>query len=319
MKPLEVVTFGEAMAMFIANEVGELRDVDHYTRGLAGAEVNVAIGLARLGFKSGWVSKVGKDPFGEYIIKKLIEEKVNIDQVLIDNTYPTGFQIKSKVLSGDPSVHYFRKGSAASHLNVTDFDSSYFESAKLLHLTGIPLAISNETREFSRHAFTFMKDLGRSVSFDPNLRPNLWKTEAEMIAVTNEFAAQADLFLPGLNEAKILTSYDNPRDIALFYLDKGVNCVVVKLGEQGAFYKTKAEEGVVPPLPVETVIDTVGAGDGFAVGVISGLLEDLPLREAVIRGNAIGAIAVQASGDHEGYPNKVQLNEFIQLKLKGVH
>lgn len=306
------------MAMFMADDTGVLSTVDHYTRGLAGAEVNVTIGLARLGFQSGWISKVGQDAFGEYITQRLTEEKVNTDHVLIDPTYPTGFQIKSKVLKGDPEVQYFRKGSAASHLKVDDFNSRYFESATHMHMTGIPLAISDETRAFARHALTFMKGLGRTVSFDPNLRPNLWKTEAEMIAVTNEIASQADVFLPGINEAEILTSYRDPRDIALYYLDKGVKCVVIKLGEQGAYYKTATEEGKVLAVPVTKVIDTVGAGDGFAVGVISGMLESLPIREAVIRGNIIGALAVQSAGDHEGYPTRIQLNENIHSYLKGV-
>jgi 2-dehydro-3-deoxygluconokinase len=318
MQSIEVVTFGEAMAMFIANEVGPLSEVNHYTRGLAGAEVNVAVGLARLGFESGWVSKVGKDAFGEYIINSLAKEGVDIRHVLMDDTYPTGFQIKSKVLTGDPEVQYFRKGSAASHINVNDFDVSYFESAKHMHMTGIPLAISAETRDFASHALSFMKARGKSVSFDPNLRPNLWQSEAEMIEVTNDLAVQSDLFLPGLNEGILLTPYKDPSDIASYYLEKGVQCVVIKLGEQGAYYKTMTEDGIVPPFLVSKVIDTVGAGDGFAVGIISGWLEALPLKASVIRGNAIGALAVQSPGDHEGYPTQVQLNNYIKSNLKGV-
>lgn len=318
MQQVEVVTFGEAMAMFIANEIGDLSEVNHFTRGLAGAEVNVAVGLARLGFGSGWVSKVGKDAFGQYITNSLAKEGVNTEHVLVDGTYATGFQIKSKVLTGDPEVQYFRKGSAASHLNVTDFDAGYFESAKHMHMTGIPLAISTETREFAGRALEFMKNRGRTISFDPNLRPNLWKSEAEMVEVTNEFAVQSDLFLPGLNEAMILTPYKDPCDIASYYLEKGVQCVVIKLGEHGAYYKTVTDEGIVPPFHVSEVIDTVGAGDGFAVGVISGWLESLPLKASVIRGNAIGALAVQSPGDHEGYPTRVQLNDYIKSNLKGV-
>jgi 2-dehydro-3-deoxygluconokinase len=319
MSQLDAVTFGEAMAMFIASEGGALSDVNAYTRGLAGAEVNVAVGLARLGFGSGWVSKVGKDAFGAYITKRLSKEGVNTDHVLVDRHYPTGFQLKSKVLTGDPEVQYFRKGSAASHLNVQDFDPGYFGSAKHVHMTGIPLAISKETRGFADHVLTFMKNRGKTVSFDPNLRASLWSTKDEMIAVTNEFAFQSDLFLPGLNEAHILTPYKDPSDIASYYLEKGVQCVVIKLGEQGAYYKTMTEEGHVPPFHVSQVVDTVGAGDGFAVGVISGWLEALPLKTSVIRGNAIGALAVQSTGDHDGYPTRVQLNDYINTNLKGVN
>ena len=97
MKKLDVVTFGEAMAMFIANQPGALHEIEQFTRELAGAETNVAIGLARLGFKSGYASKVGNDAFGRFIIERLKTENVDTDHIFTDEQYPTGFQIKSKV------------------------------------------------------------------------------------------------------------------------------------------------------------------------------------------------------------------------------
>lgn len=318
MKALDVVTFGEAMAMFMANHPGSLDEVNQFTRELAGAETNVAIGLARLGFGSGWASKVGSDAFGRFIINRLQNENVNINHVLLDKRYPTGFQLKSMVLDGDPEVQYFRKGSAASHLSKEDFNEAYFLEAKHLHMTGIPLALSESTHCFAKHALAFMKENNRKVSLDPNLRPTLWASQEEMVREINEVAFQVDYVLPGLAEGEILTGFKNPRDIASFYLDKGVELVVIKLGPAGAFYKTAAEEGTVLGFPVEKVVDTVGAGDGFAVGVISGLLEGLPIYDAVVRGNAIGSLAVQSPGDNDGYPTKVQLEKYIENHLQGV-
>ncbi|XZF76982.1 sugar kinase [Bacillus sp. AL-1R] len=315
MSQLDIITFGEAMAMFIADKSGKLFEINHYTRALAGAETNTAIGFSRLGFKTGWASKVGKDAFGEYIIHYLQNEGVCTDQVLIDENFPTGFQIKSRVTEGDPEVQYFRKGSAASHLGVSDFNINYFLKAKHLHMTGIPLGISDETREFSKHALECMSKAGKTVSFDPNLRPSLWTSQKEMIEVTNECAFKSDYVLPGIHEGEVLTGYTNPRDIASFYLEKGVKLVVVKLGSKGAFYKTDTEEGIVAGYEVREVVDTVGAGDGFAVGVVSGLLERLPIREAVLRGNAIGALAVQSSGDSEGYPTREKLESYMKQSL----
>lgn len=315
---LDLITFGEAMAMFIAGEPGRLHEISQFTMELAGAETNVAIGLARLGMKSGWVSKVGKDAFGKFIIGRLENENVNIRSVLFDDHHPTGFQLKSKVTEGDPEVQYFRKGSAASHLRVEDFNEDYFLGAKHLHMTGIPLAISNETRSFAKHALSFMKKNGRTVSFDPNLRPTLWAAQDEMIKEINEAAFQADYVFPGISEGEILTGYQKPYDIASFYLEKGSELVVIKLGGEGAYFKTANEEGTIPGFQVEKIIDTVGAGDGFAVGVISGLLEGLPIDEAVVRGNAIGALAVQSPGDNDGYPTKQELLEYIEKNLQGV-
>lgn len=318
MQQLDVVTFGEAMAMFIADEPGELHEVEHFTLGLAGAEINVAIGLARLGLKTGWVSKVGADTFGLFIINKLRKENVNINQVLIDSVHSTGYQMKSKVFVGDPEVQYYRKGSAASYMNVHDFKKEYFYQAKHMHMTGIPLAISSYTREYAKSALSYMKDIGRTVSFDPNLRPTLWPSKQEMIEVTNQLALEANYVLPGISEGEILTGYKDPRDIASFYLDKGVEIVIIKLGERGAYYKSSKEEGTVHPFEIKEVVDTVGAGDGFAVGLISGLMGNLPIREAVLRGNAIGSLAVQSPGDHDGYPTYHHLMNYMQTNTQGV-
>lgn len=318
LQKLDFITFGEAMAMFIADTPGALSQVDHYTRGLAGAETNVAIGLARLGFHSGWISKIGQDSFGQFILNRLKVENVNIENVFFDEKHPTGFQMKSKVLAGDPEVQYFRKGSAASFLGINDFDENYFKSASHLHVTGIPLALSKTIRDFAKHAVKFMKKEGKTVSFDPNLRPTLWNSKEEMIREINHMAFEANYVLPGVSEGKILTGFKNPSDIASFYLDKGVELVVIKLGEKGAYYKTAKSEGNVSAFEVKQVIDTVGAGDGFAVGLISGLFEKLSLPEAIQRGNAIGAMAVQSIGDNDGYPTKRELDEFLNNQLEGV-
>lgn len=312
MTVLDVVTFGEAMSMFMAKTPGPLHEVSEFTQALAGAETNTAIGLARLGFSSGWASKVGDDAFGAFVLAVLEKEKVNTEHVWIDAHYPTGFQFKSKVVQGDPHVQYHRKGSAASHLNKTEINRDYFLGARHLHMSGIPLALSPEMRAFSSEVLMLMKKAGKTISFDPNLRPSLWASEEEMIQVTNEAAFQSQLVLPGIEEGKQLTGFSEPERIADFYLNKGVSCVVVKLGCAGAFVKTKDEELKIQGFEVDEVVDTVGAGDGFAVGIISGLLDGCPIHESVRRGNAIGALAVQCAGDHEGYPDRLTLMQFME-------
>lgn len=311
MQSIDVITFGEAMAMFIADSCGPLHELNHFTKELAGAETNVAIGLAKLGYNASFVSKVGADAFGKFIIKKLQEHHVQVDQIITDTYFPTGFQLKSRVTEGDPEVQYFRKGSAASHLTISDFNEHYFEKAKHLHMTGIPLALSSDTRNFAQHALSFFKNKAKKVSFDPNLRPRLWNSEKEMVDTINDFAKQANYVLPGLEEGIKLTGFKAPSDIASYYLDAGVELVIIKLGEQGAYFKSAKEEGTITGYPVENVIDTVGAGDGFAVGVLSGILEGLPIEKSIQRGNAIGALAVQSLGDNTGYPDMQGLMHFI--------
>jgi len=308
---LDVVTFGEAMAMFIADQVGELHKANNFTLALAGSETNVSVGLSRLDYKVGWVSKIGDDPFGRFIMESLKKEGVDTSYVSVDQRYPTGFQIKSKVLTGDPEVKYYRKGSAASTLGPGDIVSSYFTNARHLHMTGIPPALSESTREFTKCVLGKMKAAKGTISFDPNLRPKLWNSKRDMVDTINELAVQADWVLPGISEGQILTGYSKPYDIAAYYLERGVKVVVIKLGPQGAYYRTETEEYTVPGFRVKDVVDTVGAGDGFAVGFISGLLDGLSLTDATTRANAIGALAVMSSGDMDGLPTMSQLEEFI--------
>ena len=311
MHTLDVVVFGEAMAMFIADDPVPLVEANHYTRAVAGAEVNVAVGLSRLGYQVGWIGRFGNDPLGEYLLKQIRQSGADTTRVLLDQEHPTGFQLKSKVLEGDPEVIYFRRGSAASYMAPNNEDDAYLRSARHLHLTGIPPALSDSCRRYTYHALEQARMADMSISFDPNLRPTLWKSEREMREVINDLAVKADWIFPGLDEGKFLTSYTAPEEIARFYLDKGVEMVSIKTGVQGSSFFTRAHHFDLPIFEVE-VVDTVGAGDGFAVGVISGMLDGLDPLSCLERGNAIGALAVTSRGDMDGLPDREALNRFLQ-------
>ena len=309
MAALDVITFGEAMAMFVADEPGDLAAVSHFTRRQSGAEANVAIGLARLGLRVGWVSRVGDDSLGRFILQTMTSEGVDCGHVTVDKLNPTGIQLKSRAEGGaDPRTEYFRKGSAASHLSINDFDPAYFQSARHLHASGVCCALSASTMTVDRHAMDFMRDAGKSVSFDPNLRPTLWPTRDAMVEGINGLAEKADWVLPGIAEGRILTPVATPADIAHFYLERGAQLVALKLGAEGAYFRTPDDEGTVVGIRVEHVVDTVGAGDAFAVGVISAMLEGLDARRAVTRGNRLGAMAIQVVGDMEGLPTRRELD-----------
>ncbi|SAK64094.1 ribokinase-like domain-containing protein [Caballeronia temeraria] len=307
---LDVVTYGEAMTMFVAAVTGDLAKAGQFTKRVAGADLNVAIGLSRLGFKVGWMSRVGNDSFGRYVLDVLASEGIDARRVTIDERYPTGFQLKGKCDDGsDPAVEYFRKGSAASHLSLDDYCADYVLGARHLHLTGVAPAISATSRELAFHMAREMRAAGKTISFDPNLRPTLWPSREAMAESLNALAALADWVLPGVSEGLTLTGYAKPEDIAAFYLERGAKGVVVKLGAHGAYFRTAdGEQGIVPGVPVDNVVDTVGAGDGFAVGVVSALLEGRDVRHAIARGNRIGALAIQVIGDSEGLPARAALD-----------
>jgi dehydrogluconokinase len=308
MPDYDILGFGETMAMFVADDYGDLARVSHFHKRIAGADNNVAIGLARLGLNVAWLSRVGADSFGRFVVESLTREGLDCRFVRTDPQRPTGFQLKSSEQDGrDPVVEYFRRHSAASALCIEDAHPSLL-SARHLHATGITPALSAEARDLSRYLIAQVRGAGHSVSFDPNLRPSLWPSERAMVEAVNELACQAHWVLPGLAEGRLLTGRETPADIAAWYLDHGVEAVAIKLGPEGAYFRTAQDEGTVAGFPVARVVDTVGAGDGFAVGVISALLEGQGFAQAVRRGNWVGSLAVQSPGDMEGLPLKAQLD-----------
>jgi dehydrogluconokinase len=307
MSEIDILSFGETMAMFVAEHTGDLASVDAFHKRIAGADSNVAIGLSRLGFNVAWLSRVGADSLGRFVIDTLEKEGLDCRHVDIDSAHPTGFQFKSRADDGsDPVVEYFRRGSAASHLSTHSIVPELL-NARHLHATGIPPALSETARHMTFELMSRMRNAGRSVSFDPNLRPSLWASERLMITEINRLAALAHWVLPGLSEGRLLTGFEDPADIAAFYLDQGAEAVAIKLGPHGAYYRTQLDAGFVAGVPVQTVVDTVGAGDGFAVGMISALLENHSVADAVQRANWVGSRAVQSRGDMEGLPTRTEM------------
>jgi 2-dehydro-3-deoxygluconokinase len=306
--PNDVVVFGEMMLMFVADRPGLLETVPSFHKRTAGAETNAAIGLARGGLKVGWASRLGTDSMARYLLGEMQREGIDCSRVTCDPGHRTGFQFKGRVTDGsDPPVEYHRKGSAASHMTPADIDEAWLTAARHLHATGVFPAISATARATARKTLELMRAAGRTISFDPNLRPTLWASADEMRSEINALACQADWVLPGLEEGRFLTGEQSPEAIARFYLRQGARLVSVKLGPEGAYYEGAGESGYVPGFPVKEVVDTVGAGDGFAVGVVGALLEGRTLADAVRRGAWIGARAVQVLGDTEGLPTRAEL------------
>src|ERR1035437_7768851 len=190
---LDVITFGEAMMLLVADRPGLLEQAEMFHKRTAGAETNVAIGLARLGLRVGWASRLGADSMGRYLLATIAKEGVDCSHVVCDANQKTGFQFKGQVTDGsDPQVEYHRKGSAASHMGIADIDEVWLLSARHLHATGVFAAISTSTLPAAHKTMELMRGAGRSVSFDPNLRPTLWATPELMRTSINALAERAD-------------------------------------------------------------------------------------------------------------------------------
>ena len=305
---LDVVTFGESMVLFAPSERETLESTFAYHASIGGAESNCAIGLARLGYSVSWVSRVGRDPFGARVLKTIRGEGVDVSRVEMCDSAPTGLMFKEPGPGNTTRVFYYRRQSAAAALRSAQFDSL---SAKYLFVTGITPALSYSNRKLTFDLVERFRAAGTKVVFDPNMRFRLWSAK-EARNVFLELARNCDVLIPSLAEAEIMTGLNNEAEHMLdALLSLGPPQIVLKAGDKGAWYADGTEHGFCPCHSV-VEIDPVGAGDAFCAGVLSGLLDGLPLRDSVTRGAALGAFCVSTFGDYQGLPDRNGLKAFME-------
>lgn len=313
-KPIDLVTMGESMVLLQPPQDGALAYAPLLQRSVGGAESNVALALSRLGKKTRWVSRLGNDPFGDIILHTLSGEGVDTSFVERDASAPTALYFRELKGYGEPTVYYYRRGSAASLLSTKEIQAQWMQDARHLHVTGITPALGAHTREAVEAAMRLARDLGLSISFDPNLRRKLWNEETARETLLS-LVPLCDIFLPGIEEAEFLLGESDPHKAGAAFLEMGAKVVIIKLGAQGSTAFTA--EGCVQasPFKIERVLDSVGAGDAFAAGVLSILLNEesllqastSTLHRALRRGNIMGALATQFRGDWEALPKLGEL------------
>lgn len=304
--PAEVVTFGEAMVLLLAEPGIPLHAATSFRRSVAGAESNVAIGLARLGHRVAWFGRVGDDAFGEVVLRALRAEGVDTTAARVDPGTvgaagaPTGLLLRDCHADRGIDVVYHRAGSAGSRLAPEDVDGARIGGARLLHLTGITPVLSESARAATQAAVDAAVAAGTTVSFDPNLRRKLCPPE-RAVEVLRPLAARADIVLAGEDEAALLSGRDDPQGAAEWFLEQGATLVATKAGAAGARVTTAAETRR-RAAPRVHAVDPVGAGDAFDAGFLSAWLRGLPPDGCLDEGVAVAGMVVTVPGDTDGLP-----------------
>jgi len=307
---MTVLTFGEALVGYASVE-GDLRTATHFTRFPGGADLNVAVGLTRLGVRTTWASVLGNDAHGDYLADAV--GQLGMTPLVRRADGPTALMFKAGGADGDPEVLQVRHASAfARHAEeLLTSDVLALDGVQHVHLTGIVLGISPAARAAALTLLDAAVNAGLSVSFDPNLRLNLWPDQEEMRGMINTVAARATVLMPGLVEGRLLTGASEPDDVAQFYLSRGVQEVVIKLGAAGARGWTAdggtARSRLFPVSP----IDTVGAGDGFAAGYLAAFLGGGSLQARLDQGAAVGALVTTRRGDLSAMPRRPEVNALL--------
>ena len=305
-----VLTFGEALVGY-ASATGDLARSTTFTRFLGGADLNVAVALVRLGVPATWSGVLGDDAHGDYASSRVGE--LGVRAVVRRAPGPTAVMFKAGGGGDDPEVLQLRRGSAFAQGAglVLPLALDVLAEVRHLHLTGITLGVSAAARAATLALLEAARTAGRTVSFDPNLRPGLWPDPDEMRAVVNAVAARADVVLPGAAEGRLLTGEAEPEGIAACYRDLGAGEVVVKLGAAGALGVGASGEVVRSRTFGVDAVDTVGAGDGFAAGHLAGLLSGEDLQGRLDRAAAVGALVTTRPGDLDAMPGRVEVDRLL--------
>ncbi|WP_354235131.1 sugar kinase [Arthrobacter sp. UYEF3] len=314
---MDLLTLGESMVSL--RSAGPLSAGGSLGMHVAGAESNVAVGVARLGHSVAWAGVVGADPHGEFILRQLRSEGIAV-QHRVDAQRATGVMFLERRTADISRAYYYRAGSAGSTISREDVDRAFAASPRALHLTGITAALSPEARRTVEYAAARGAAEGLVVSLDVNYRSKLWSRD-EARAVLTPLARHAVVLIASDDELGLVaagTGADaaagkpgagtDAAELAMAadLLDRGVREVVVKRGAAGAGVHTAAGRWEAPAIRV-TSIDTVGAGDAFTAGYLSALLDGGDVAARLQRGTLAGAFAVSTSGDCEGLPSAAEL------------
>ncbi|HTW07607.1 MAG TPA: sugar kinase [Acidimicrobiales bacterium] len=309
-RPPEFVSVGEPLVAFVATSSGPLVEVANYSTHVVGAEVNVAVGVSRLGHRASLVGRVGNDPFGTVILRRLMAEGVRVDHLIRDPAAPTALLFRNLRRFPPPEVIYRRAGCAGARLTPDDVVAAFdgLPPGTIVHLSGVTPALSESCRTATRTVMEVVRTLGLDFFVDVNYRRRLWPVE-EARPVLLDLVSSASIVTASLDEAALLTGAVQAPDAVTALLDLGPHTVVVRDGPLLAVAGTKTDRAPVVarnPIPVEP-LDPVGAGDAFNAGLAAGLLRHGDLLSSLMLAHQCGAAVVGVVGDIEGMPTYADL------------
>jgi sugar/nucleoside kinase (ribokinase family) len=321
MTPIEIIAIGEVLIDFVSVEIKDINELV-FQQCPGGAPANFIVSLSRLGAKTAFIGKVGNDLFGEFLINTLTKEGVNTDNVVKaikgeKTTLAFVFHDENK----DRDFLFYRENSADQNLFEEELNAKLFKNIKYLHFGSVSLT-EEPMRSTIFKAIELCKENGGKISFDPNIRPDLWEHSEVDTDILKIALNKADIFLP--SESELIYFSDNKKLseqelIDTLFSENNLELIVVKKGKDGCLIKQR--NGLFAEIPSfeVPVIDTTGAGDGFNAGFIFGLLNNYSIEEAGIIGNAVGAFVIQRKGAMTALPTINELQEFLNeqnIKLK---
>jgi 2-dehydro-3-deoxygluconokinase len=304
----DLVAIGEPLVEF--NQTGA-DDGRQYLQGFGGDTSNAAIAAARQGARTAYFTRLGDDEFGRMCLALWTREGVDAGTVQLDAQAPTGLYFVTHGAQGH-AFTYRRGGSAASRMRPRDIPQALIRRSRILHVSGISQAISEDATAAVRHAVEVARAAGTQVAYDPNLRLALWPLERarEVILATMPLA---DCFLPSLDDVRALSGRDAPHDILDWCHAHGARQVVLKIGPQGAIVSRDGARTPIAPCRVEAV-DATGAGDCFDGTLLARWAAGDALPQAARHASVAAALATTGYGAVAPLPTSPQVAARLSLQ-----
>jgi len=312
----DLFTFGESLSVFISSDADSVMSATKFERVTAGAEVNVAVALARLGLKAQYFSRFGNDQLGSVMLADIEAEGVDVSLAKRVDSF-TGAMVRNPGKTAPVEISYLRKGSAASTIEPSDILDSYISSTRWLHATGITCAISESSAKTVKYALEKAAQLKVKSSFDLNIRRKLWSEDAAR-KVLEPLAREVELLIGGEDEYQVVFGKVDPKQILAEVNKRGCKIAVMTKGDQKMRFSIDGNYEEITP-PKVLAVDPVGSGDAFTGGVIAGLLSGMSAKRALEQGSICGALVASMFGDWTGIPTGVAgvIDKEIIQKVRG--
>jgi 2-dehydro-3-deoxygluconokinase len=304
----EVLCIGEGLVALIAEQPGRpLSEVTSYSAHVVGAELNTAVGIARLGHRVAYAGRVGEDEFGRSILRRLKAEGI-ITTWATTAPAPTALLFRDLRMATPSRVIYRRADSAGAQLSPDDIKPALeaLPEGAFVHLSGITAALSPSAYEAALMVARYSREERIRFCLDLNFRSTLWSEDQARERLGSLIDA-ADVVIGTSREGRIISGADDIEQSLGSLCSAGAALAVLRHGLSATARQRGGASVSVDGLPLASPPDPVGAGDAFAAGLLSGLLERLPLESALDRAHRCGAAAAGTVGDIEGALTREEL------------
>ena len=317
-----VVCLGEVLVDFVALDADVPVEVARtFRRAPGGAPANVAVALSRLDTTAAFLGKVGDDAFGRSLRQTLSAEGVDVRGLVEDPTARTALAFVGSDRSGGRTFVFYHAGMADTLLRPDEIDRELIAHAAIFHFGSVTLA-SAPSADATLSAAQFARQHGCLVSFDPNVRLELWDSPLRAHKAIVDGLRLSDVVKLSSDELEFVTGTTDPRQASARLRVHGPKMVVLTLGSDGCYFSMERASGRVPGVPVD-VVDTLGAGDAFVAGLLAGLAAESPVQlmadesamyEALRFANAVGALTTTQYGAIPALPRRAQVEQVLHTQ-----